>query len=111
MSDARPSTNLPKKSEKKTGGTTRKILGVPKKNFCWYPKKNSGGTKKKIWGTQKNFLGVKKKIWGNPKKISGGTKKKSGGTQKKFWGYPKKKVNICIMTKKIGGGGELLKNT
>ena len=72
MSDARTSTNLPKKIRKK----------------IWrYQKKNSGGT-------QKFFLLV-------PKKKTGGTKKKSGGTQKKIWEYPKKNLRVQKKKTKI----------
>ena len=122
MSDARRSTNLPKKSEKKTGGTTKKILGVPKKISV-------GTKKKKFWGYQKKNLGVpKKKFWGYPKKkilvvqkkisnefrISGTkTQKIFLGVSQNIWGWDKKKcksLNIWkIKKKKTGWGSDIMK--
>ena len=74
MSDARTSTNLPKKLVKKSGGTKKKILGVPKIFFCWYPKKFFGGTKKNR-GYQKKFWGYQKKIWVSKKNPKHSAKK------------------------------------
>ena len=97
MTLGHPQTFL-KKSEKKSGGTKKKILGVPKNFFCWYQKKKTGGTKKKSGGTQK-------KIWEYPKKNLRVQKKKTKISAKKiqlqlpFNNQAKKKMLLKIQPK------------